>query len=199
MSTHPRPTLSLPAHAVQDGTIYYIPNWISVEEESSVLDQVHAAAPSAWVQLKYRRLQVWGGSVTTTYEPEPLPRWLQALSSGLVEAGVFAASETPNHALINDYAPGDGILPHEDGPMYYPLVAILSAGASGRMTFQRHRETTPNDVPVHLTLDRRSLLVFTGEAYTKYLHSIDNVDDEHGVNHRISLTIRHVRPPSTAC
>ncbi|EQC25398.1 hypothetical protein SDRG_16725 [Saprolegnia diclina VS20] len=174
-----RPTLSLPAHAIQDGTIYYIPNWISVEEEPSVLDQVHAAAPSAWVQLKYRRLQVWGGSVTTTYEPEPLPRWLQALSSGL--------------------APDDGVLPHEDGPMYYPLVAILSAGASGRMTFQHHRETTPSDVPVHLTLDRRSLLVFTGEAYTKYLHSIDNVDDEHGVNHRISLTTRHVHPPSTAC
>ncbi|KDO22352.1 hypothetical protein SPRG_11304 [Saprolegnia parasitica CBS 223.65] len=86
---------------------------------------------------------------------------------------------------------GDGILPHED--------AILSTGASGRMTFQRHRQTTPSDVPVHLTLDRRSLLVFTGEAYTEYLHSIDNIDDEHGVHHRISLTIRHVRPPSRAC
>ncbi|OQR84919.1 alkylated DNA repair protein alkB [Achlya hypogyna] len=187
----PRSRLTLANHAAPGcaiSSIFYIPNWISEQEEAAILARVHAVPPATWVQLKYRRLQVWGGSVTTVYEQETLPEWLQTLSQALVDAGIFDAKVAPNHALINDYGPGDVILPHEDGPMYHPLVAILSTGAPASMTFQRHRATSPNDAPFVLPLARRSLLVFTGAAYTEYLHSIDDVVDDH----RISLTIRYV-------
>jgi alkylated DNA repair dioxygenase AlkB len=33
---------------------------------------------------------------------------------------------TVNHVLVNEYAPGQGILSHQDGPLYAPAVAILS-------------------------------------------------------------------------
>ena len=87
---------------------------------------------------------------------------------------------------------GDCILPHEDGPAYFPLVAILSTGADCRVTFEPHRAAAANwsNSTQHSTfqLQRRSLLVFTAEAYSRYLHSIDNVE----MGTRVSLTLRHV-------
>ncbi|KAF0684854.1 Aste57867_23199 [Aphanomyces stellatus] len=171
-------------------SVYLVPEWISPTEEDSILERVHAAP--LWVQLKHRRLQVHGGTVTTTYEPTPLPTWLQVLSASLVDMQIFDAAHAPNHTLINEYTPGDGILPHEDGPMYHPLVAILSLGSEARMTFRRHRQVPPSpSPPSHLHVPRRSLLLFTAEAYTEHLHSIDNVGP---VGTRVSLTIRHALP-----
>lgn len=90
-------------------------------------------------------------------------------------------------------------MPHEDGPSYFPFVAIVSSGARSRVTFQPHRVLMSNATETEaanaldqhhfsLWLERRSLLLFTQEAYTKHLHSIDQVQD----GTRISLTIRHV-------
>lgn len=86
-------------------------------------------------------------------------------------------------------------MPHEDGPAYYPFVSIISTGAECRVTFEPHRaleasSATVSEVVPHFDfqLERRSLLLFTGEAYTRYLHSIDNIE----VGTRISLTVRHV-------
>lgn len=100
-------------------------------------------------------------------------------------------------------------MPHEDGPSYFPFVAIISTGADSVVTFEPHRKLLQNDpLPAEVERDsgsaeskqqqslarlsfqlkRRSLLLFTEDAYTEYLHSIDGV--EHGK--RVSLTIRHV-------
>jgi alkylated DNA repair protein alkB family protein 6 len=35
----------------------------------------------------------------------------------------------PNHVLINEYLPGQGIMAHKDGPAYYPVVCTVSLGA----------------------------------------------------------------------
>lgn len=106
-----------------------------------------------------------------------------------------------------EYGVGEGILPHEDGPSYFPFVAIVSTGADSAVTFEPHRRWLesvptngngpPRDDETERTrpsgrrsfrLARRSLLLFTGDAYAKYLHSIDGVE----VGKRVSLTIRHV-------
>ena len=39
---------------------------------------------------------------------------------------------TLNHALVNVYERTDGIMAHEDGPLYRDCAAILSLGASRR-------------------------------------------------------------------
>ncbi|KAG7390218.1 Alpha-ketoglutarate-dependent dioxygenase alkB 6 [Phytophthora boehmeriae] len=180
--------------------VYYIPQWITQEEEEAVLERVYAVPDSndIWVQLKHRRLQMWGGEVKSPFEPKPLPHWLTQISQSLVDAGFFREDKKPNHALINEYGVGDCILPHEDGPSYFPLVAIISTGAECRVTYEPHRalagnnqlESSNSDIVQNSSfqLERRSLLLFTGEAYTRYLHSIDNVE----VGTRVSLTIRRV-------
>ncbi|KAE8881231.1 hypothetical protein PF005_g27644 [Phytophthora fragariae] len=184
--------------------VYYIPNWITQDEEEAILERVYAVPDDSdlWVRLKHRRLQMWGGEVKAPFDPKPLPRWLMQISQTLVDAGIFSEEKKPNHALINEYGVGDCIMPHEDGPAYYPFVSIISTGAECRVTFEPHRalastdstaessSATVSEVVPHFDfqLERRSLLLFTGEAYTRYLHSIDNIE----AGTRISLTVRHV-------
>ncbi|EGX51614.1 hypothetical protein AOL_s00054g313 [Orbilia oligospora ATCC 24927] len=45
--------------------------------------------------------------------------------------GIFTKSphSRPNHVLINEYPPGTGIPPHEDGGAYFPVVCTVSLGA----------------------------------------------------------------------
>lgn len=50
-------------------------------------------------------------------------------------SGVFPASLPPNHILLNEYRDGQGISPHKDGPLYHPLVAVLSLGDSATIHF----------------------------------------------------------------
>ena len=35
-----------------------------------------------------------------------------------------------NHVLVNEYKPGDGIMPHTDGPAYVPIVATITTGGA---------------------------------------------------------------------
>jgi alkylated DNA repair protein alkB homolog 6 len=46
--------------------------------------------------------------------------------------GIFNSTphQAPNHVLINEYKPGEGIMPHEDGSAYARVVATVSLGAS---------------------------------------------------------------------
>lgn len=47
------------------------------------------------------------------------------------ELGIWdgASHGKPNHVLVNEYHPGEGIMAHEDGPAYHPMVATVSLGA----------------------------------------------------------------------
>ncbi|DAZ94217.1 TPA: hypothetical protein N0F65_001067 [Lagenidium giganteum] len=179
-------------------SIYVINDWMSENEEAAILNKVYAIPDSSakWVKLKKRRLQLWGGVVESPFHPEKLPAWIEQLNASLVEAGLFSSENQPNHALINEYGPGDGIMPHQDGPSYFPFVAILSAGADADMAFRPHRSmiddvsadgAAADRIQLHFTVKRRSLLLFTDEAYTRFLHSIDNVQG----GTRISITLRN--------
>lgn len=83
--------------------MYYIPNWITQDEEAAILERVYAVPDDndIWVKLKHRRLQMWGGAVKAPFDRKPLPQWLMQISQTLVDAGIFTEAKTPNHALIN--------------------------------------------------------------------------------------------------
>lgn len=84
----------------------------------------------------------------------------------------------PNHALINEYHPGSGIMAHTDGPRYYPFVCILSL--SGPCMFQFWKVVDRIKQPeMSLIVHPRSLLVFTGDTYSEMYHSIEakSIDD----------------------
>lgn len=49
--------------------------------------------------------------------------------------GVFPSDQPPNHILLNEYRDGQGIGPHKDGPLYHPMVAVLSLGSPADIHF----------------------------------------------------------------
>lgn len=82
--------------------------------------------------------------------------------------------------LINEYCPGQGIMPHEDGPAYYPLVATVSLAApivldlyEKKVDTDRVSANKEDTGPKYRILQEpRSLLITTGNLYIQYLHGI---------------------------
>jgi alkylated DNA repair protein alkB family protein 6 len=177
--------------------VQYAPCALRPAHGAALLACVDAPAyAAAWVELRGRRLQRFGGEVTPKgllrgggsdggRTEDALPPYLQALAALLVEAGVFPPEFRPNHALVNDYAPGEGIMAHTDGPAYYPRTATVSLGGGAMMRFCRPRltSTTPAALeamertrdlpePMDLFLEADSLVTFSDAAYSHWLHAI---------------------------
>ncbi|XP_010630176.1 alpha-ketoglutarate-dependent dioxygenase alkB homolog 6 isoform X1 [Fukomys damarensis] len=172
--------------------IYYIPDFISKEEEEYLLRQVFNAPKPKWTQLSGRKLQNWGGL------PHPrgmvlerLPPWLQRYVDKVSDLSLFGGLPA-NHVLVNQYLPGEGIMPHEDGPLYYPTVGTISLGSHTMLDLYKPRQPEDDDAteqprpppkPItSLLLEPCSLLVLRGTAYTHLLHGIapahlDALDD----------------------
>ena len=90
------------------------------------------------LQVKGRQLQRHGGAFAKGGQliTAPLPLWLSQLSSKVhTELGSQFFCKPPSHVLVNSYQPGQGILPHADGPCYKPHVAILSLGSASIFRF----------------------------------------------------------------
>nr|GMD68800.1 alpha-ketoglutarate-dependent dioxygenase alkB homolog 6 [Ipomoea batatas] len=181
-------------------TVIYIPNFIGDTEEEQIAKNIYGAPVSKWKSLKNRRLQNWGGVVHEKgLIAQDLPPWLTRITQRIQEeTGLFPSAI--NHVLINEYLPDQGIMPHQDGPAYYPVVAILSLGSPVVMDFTLHpnlrssTESSTNkiDDKVHeeggtetnggerlddchsfsILLMPRSLLIFKDKAYAEYLHGI---------------------------
>ena len=153
--------------------VFYIPQVLGPTAEEAL---VAAAAEHDWVQLRDRRLQCHGGTVLPEGTvAEPLPPHLLNLSKALQNAGVFDAEHPPNHCLVNEYSPCQGIMPHRDGPLYHPTVAILSLQSPIVFDFWASAAAAadPQVQPaMSLLLEPRSLLVFRGDAYADYHHAI---------------------------
>jgi alkylated DNA repair protein alkB family protein 6 len=151
---------------------------------------------------------------------EDLPEWLERCCKKIAELGVFG-SDQPNHVLVNEYTPGQGIMPHEDGPLYTPVVTTISLGSTALLDFYRPIEESRQDSGVSLQeryitsilLEPRSLVVLTEDLYIKYLHGIEartsdpcttdicnlgkcakvlSIGSALERQTRVSLTIRHV-------
>ncbi|XP_075042943.1 putative RNA/DNA demethylase ALKBH6 [Mixophyes fleayi] len=175
---------------------YYIPNYITVAEEEYLLRQVYNAPKPKWTQLSGRKLQNWGGLPHPRgMVPERLPSWLTTYTNKISSLGVFGGN-CANHVLVNEYKSGEGIMPHEDGPLYYPTVTTISLGSHTVLDFYLplSRETSQEDdqVPkteeqrhvLSLLLEPRSLLVLREDLYVNYLHGIHPLTQDtisHGV------------------
>lgn len=203
-------------------TVAYAGDVITPSDEQALIRDIYAVPTSRWVVLRNRRLQMWGGAVSSSglTDIEPLPRWLESLIDGLVEAGVYPADRRPNHVLINEYQRGQGIMPHTDGPAYFPRTTTLSLGSAAIMRLAKRGEPgTPFAPCSEIVLQPRSIVVFGDEAYSSHLHAIsEDVEEVVGASApccnlaqanvqpgdvisrdlRVSLTIRHVPGPAAA-
>ena len=83
-------------------------------------------------------MQAGESPVTSMRSGSPAHRWLEPLLQRLaVDTQVFGPEQAPNHVLLNAYGPGQGIMPHQDGPLYHPGVCILSLSSPTVMHFTR--------------------------------------------------------------
>ena len=104
-------------------TVYYIPNYISQKDHDIILNSLIYEDKEGWNELTSRSVKKYGGDVTSVglENKQELPSYLQPLAQKVYDD--FIVSMMPNHMLINAYGPGDGIMPHTDGPAYHPEVA----------------------------------------------------------------------------
>ncbi|MCJ1357277.1 MAG: hypothetical protein MMC33_007273 [Icmadophila ericetorum] len=180
-------------------TAYYIPEFLSKEEESSLLSKIYAAPRPSWHYLSHRRLQAHPSPLTpqNTLISAPLPAWLAdpiiprlislPLSTSDSDRHIFSDSphQNPNHVLINEYEPGQGIFPHEDGGAYHPVVATVSLGSSivFDITTKKSDNGDEDDMlKLRILQEPRSLLITTGSLYKDYLHGITETDVDADLN-----------------
>ncbi|KAH7837463.1 hypothetical protein Vadar_014133 [Vaccinium darrowii] len=203
-------------------TLYYIPDFITDADQQHLFNNIYQAPVSKWKSLKNRRLQNWGGAIHEKgLLAQNLPPWITRITERISdESGLFPSAI--NHVLINEYQPYQGIMPHQDGPAYFPVVAILSLGSPVVMDFTPHSSlqlctnTLIKDVEdkfldggavdfetekglngrhtFSVLLMPRSLLIFKDEAYSDYLHGIKDseVQQYNGVVNAVEGLENHV-------
>ena len=122
----------------------------------------------------------------------PLPQWLvdpiipRILSIPRETSGEYShifddsPHGAPNHVLINEYLPGQGIMAHKDGSAYHPVVCTISLGASLCLDIFGSKEdgATDHEPRWKIFQEPRSLLITTSNLYTDFLHGIAEVDEE---------------------
>ena len=175
----------------------YSPDFIGQVEEEELLSNIDQ---QYWRSDLTRRVQHYGyrydykaRAVKREDFLGPLPGWIAPLCAKLVSYRFFAAP--PDQIIVNEYMPGQGIAPHIDcPPCFGDVIASLSLGSDCLMDFSCAETPKKHS----LLVDRRSLLVFKGEARYKWRHGIAQrkSDRIRGVlfprSRRVSLTFRNV-------
>lgn len=131
--------------------------------------------------------------------------------------GIFN-DKLANHILLNEYEKGQGIMPHLDGPLFYPTISTISLGSHTVLNFfgpieedSENLMTIPQKPAFRVLLEPRSLFISKLDMYHKYYHSISEIEEDdltdpllRNVRNleigqetlkratRYSLTIRHV-------
>ncbi|KAJ3592168.1 hypothetical protein NHX12_007746 [Muraenolepis orangiensis] len=181
-------------------TVYYIPDFISEDEEAYLLEQVYKSPIPKWTQLSGRRLQNWGGLPHPKgMLAEKMPDWLQKYCDRISSLNAFSG-KMANHVLVNEYKPGEGIMPHVDGPLYHPTITTISMGSHTLLDFYKPLSSTQGPgapqteesrYQFSLLVRPRSLLVLQDHMYQTLLHGIQ-------LCHQDTLTDKVLNLPSAA-
>ncbi|KAI9375735.1 hypothetical protein BJX61DRAFT_539606 [Aspergillus egyptiacus] len=181
-------------HPLEDA--FYIADFITEAEEAYLLQKITTAPLPRWKTLTHRRLQTYPSPLTPTNAllASPLPPWLvnPIITPRFDDLNLFVDSphKHPNHVLVNEYRPGQGIMPHEDGGAYHPLVATVSLGGAivldlydkGNNENGDTRQGRDRGPKYRVLQERRSLLVTRGRVYRDYLHGIAERGTDEGLN-----------------
>lgn len=169
----------------------YIENYLSPEQENLLIKTIDE---QQWLSDLKRRVQHYGykydyRNANQVYYLGLIPKWLIPLCDKLVNDGIKDAT---NQVIINEYLPGQGISQHVDCiPCFNDVICSLSLGSACSMEFIKEEKLS-------VFLDRRSLLILSGEARYNWKHGIAarKYDLDCGVkvmrSRRISITFRTV-------
>lgn len=95
--------------------VFYIPNYLSVAEESQVAAQLAATPAAMWQRMQGRRVQECGSHVAESGAGlvlDALPPWMGCICDRLLADGVFPRAMPPNSVSLNEYSAEQGIAPH---------------------------------------------------------------------------------------
>jgi 2OG-Fe(II) oxygenase superfamily len=179
-------------------TIYIAENAISEQQAIQLLQNIYFSKEQQLMKyLKHSKRNVLCFSQRETF-----PKWLLDFATGL-HASLKSVHEKIlplefNHVLINEYNSHTGILAHADGPLYQDSVVNISIGSP--VLFRFKNSTTKEES--HVILRDKSLILFTGDVYSKFTHEIAYSFDAdvplvERNGRRISITMRYC-PPSNA-
>ena len=162
-----------PSFPLPNGLRIYT-DFLSSDTANDILSHVRLHE-SGWHELKHaqRRVKMVDARGDAGVSA---PAYLSILFDAL-KRDIFPPDHPPNHVLINEYSPTQGIMPHTDGPSYFPLTCTVSLGAPAVVTFQERLKTGEIGMreAAHVLdayLAPGSLLVFSQDYYTRMLHSI---------------------------
>ncbi|KIM82017.1 hypothetical protein PILCRDRAFT_820910 [Piloderma croceum F 1598] len=182
---------------------FYIPDFVTQAEEEYLVRKITESPRHKWKYLANRRLQLLGGEITSknTLFPQEMPPFIKAypnIIERLQSTGAFRSSPhgLPNHVILNEYLPGQGIMPHEDGPSYHPVVATISLGSHAVFHYYNYKSEDAlatsessnqsseagrvvNPVPIlSVLLEPRSVIITTSSLYTSHLHGIQELHED---------------------
>lgn len=207
-STSPSDLLSQHQIESLQSSFYYIPDFLTSSEQDNIASKVSQSTtltrhptdirqiPSnRWITLSHRRLQVYPSQLTANNVllDAPLPSWQTTsppIAKRFEELGIFkdAPHGRANHCLVNEYKPGEGIMPHEDGAAYHPVVATVSLGGVVALDIYEKRPGQGDEhgnegsrLITRILQEPGSLLVTMGDAYTALLHGISAVKEDVGL------------------
>eukprot|EP01122_Echinamoeba_exundans_P013497 TRINITY_DN5902_c0_g2_i1.p1 TRINITY_DN5902_c0_g2~~TRINITY_DN5902_c0_g2_i1.p1 ORF type:complete len:1226 (+),score=223.02 TRINITY_DN5902_c0_g2_i1:308-3679(+) len=180
----------------------YFKNWISPEEEATLLKEINTYP---WSSALQRRTQQYGyiydyGAVKSADVSESrlsmgpmMPPSLQRLADRLFRDKLSPVKA--DQCIVNEYLPGQGINPHIDhAASFQDCVVSISLGSDVVMDFRNLK----SDEEKHLLLQRRSAIILTGDSRYHWQHGIASreVDQINGQEirraKRVSITFRKV-------
>jgi alkylated DNA repair dioxygenase AlkB len=175
----------------------YIPNFLSEETERKLISSINS---EIWLSDIKRRVQHYGYKydyksrrIDYSMFLGNLPLWAEPIAYKLFSKDLI--TEIPDQMIVNEYLPGQGIANHVDcEPCFKETIVSISLGSSCVMDFIRLNDKLKKS----LLLERRSVVVLTGEARHLWSHGIigRKVDDYKGLqiprSNRISMTFRKV-------
>ncbi len=185
---------------LEAGGAAYQAGFISPEEEAAL---IAAIDKENWIGDIRRRVQHYGyrydytkRNLSVDDKIGALPQWADSLCQRFVQDGTFDGAP-PDQLIVNEYEPGQGIAPHADRDCFGAVLAGVSLASDCLMDIYPNPKNKKAD-SFPITLERRSLLVMSGESREKWLHGIrpnkSDTQDEQKVprTRRISLTFRTV-------
>jgi len=176
--------------------LLYFPDYITPQEEAELVTEIEAAG---WQNVRMqRRVRQFGYRYSFSRRSmapgdfrEALPAWADAIAQRLRHENLLPA--IPNQLLANRYLPGEGISFHVDAPEFNEI-ADLSLLSACIMEFRNMKTGEKQKI----WLERRSLLLLTGESRWNWQHAIPYRKCDHYAGReqmretRISLTFRVV-------
>ncbi|KAJ7630113.1 hypothetical protein DFH06DRAFT_706714 [Mycena polygramma] len=180
----------LPGH----DACYYLPNFLTEDEEEYLIRKIKEQPQQRWKQLANRRLQLWGGELTAKniLLAQDMPHCVEVypdIIDRLKGTGIFTGSPhgKPNHIIMNEYLPGQGIMPHEDGPAYFPVVATISLGSHCVFHYYQYKQDSQvggagrsiDPTPIlSVLLEPRSVVISEHALYSSHLHAIREIQED---------------------